>query len=81
MKRHRTDLVSLIFGLVFLVIAGEWLLAGRLNVDLPAVGWLAAVGADRGRRRRPGGGRPRPARRGAAGYRDGPQPRVTERLC
>jgi hypothetical protein len=43
MKKHRTDLVSLIFGLVFLVIAGEWLLAGRLNVDLPALGWLAAM--------------------------------------
>jgi hypothetical protein len=43
MKRHRTDLVSLIFGLVFLVIAGEWLLAGRMDVDLPALGWLAAL--------------------------------------
>jgi uncharacterized membrane protein HdeD (DUF308 family) len=43
MKRHRSDLVSLIFGLVFVLIAGWWVAARRLDVDLPALGWLAAA--------------------------------------
>jgi membrane-bound metal-dependent hydrolase YbcI (DUF457 family) len=43
MKRHRADLVSLIFGMAFLMIAGWWALARRVDVNLPAAGWLAAV--------------------------------------
>lgn len=73
MKKHRADLVSLVFGLVFLLIAVWWAVARRLDVNLPALGWLAAValivvgaaglvGAVRGPReeRTPADGQPRP---------------------
>jgi hypothetical protein len=41
-KPHRTDLVSLSFGLVFLAAAGLWL-AGRLvTLDARTVGWFVA---------------------------------------
>jgi hypothetical protein len=42
MKRHPADLVSLGFGLVFLVIAAAWAARGRYDVSWPAVGWVAA---------------------------------------
>jgi hypothetical protein len=44
MKRHRTDTVSLIFGLIFLIIVGWWLLGRTVNVGLPALAWMVAVG-------------------------------------
>jgi hypothetical protein len=43
MNRHRADLVSLVFGVVFVLIAARQVLAGWLDVKLPAVGWLAAA--------------------------------------
>ncbi|MFV2106960.1 MULTISPECIES: hypothetical protein [unclassified Micromonospora] len=75
MKRHRTDGVSLTFGLIFLLIAGWWLIAQSVNVPLPRVGWIVAggliligvlglVGALRSGRREP------PA--GTAGQDNGP---------
>ena len=42
MKRHRTDGVSLTFGLIFLMIALWWAAAQVVDVRLPALGWLAA---------------------------------------
>ncbi|WDZ85255.1 hypothetical protein [Micromonospora cathayae] len=41
MKAHRTDLLSLAFGLLFLVIAAWWLLAQLLGLVVP-LGWLLA---------------------------------------
>lgn|SRR5690606_22775545 len=42
MKAHRTDGVSLVFALMFLALAGWWLLAQFLDLSLPAVGWFVA---------------------------------------
>lgn len=42
MKAHRTDQVSLVFALIFLAVAGWWLLAQILHLALPAVGWFLA---------------------------------------
>ena len=42
MRPHRTDGVSLSFGLIFLLIALWWALSRVVNVHLPAFGWLAA---------------------------------------
>jgi len=42
MKPHRADLVSLIFGVVFVLIAIRQAIVGWLDVDIPALGWLAA---------------------------------------
>jgi hypothetical protein len=44
MKPHRTDGVSLSFGLIFLGIVGWWLVEQVTDVHLPALGWLAAGG-------------------------------------
>jgi hypothetical protein len=44
MKSHRTDGVSLTFGVVFLVIAGWYLAARLVELDLPAMGWSVAGG-------------------------------------
>lgn len=43
MKRHATDAVSLVFGLIFLGIAFWWGLHRIATVNLP-VGWVIAVG-------------------------------------
>ena len=43
MKAHRTDGVSLSFGLVFLFITGWWVLTQFVTLALPAVGWMVAV--------------------------------------
>jgi hypothetical protein len=43
MKRHRTDVVSLVFGLIFLGIVGWWSLGRGLDFQLPAVGWVIAL--------------------------------------
>jgi hypothetical protein len=46
--RHRTDVVSLLFGLLFLGVAGWWAASYYLdwviNWDLPDVGWVLAGG-------------------------------------
>jgi hypothetical protein len=45
MRRHRTDAVSLGFGLLFLAIAGWWVLSRYLDlgIDVPHTGWVAAA--------------------------------------
>jgi uncharacterized membrane protein HdeD (DUF308 family) len=42
MKRHPTDVISLIFGLIFVGIAGWWLVARVSSIALP-VGWVVAI--------------------------------------
>ncbi len=44
MKRHSMDAVSLVFGLLFLAVAGWWVAARFLNLDwnVPNFGWIAA---------------------------------------
>lgn len=42
MRTHRTDLVSLAFGLIFLGIAVWWLVAQLVGFVAPAVGWFVA---------------------------------------
>jgi Na+-transporting methylmalonyl-CoA/oxaloacetate decarboxylase gamma subunit len=42
MKPHRTDGVSLSFGLLFLLIVLWWAVSQVATVRLPAVGWLVA---------------------------------------
>lgn len=46
MKRHRTDVVSLIFGLLFVALASWWATSYYLNWTLtwhvPNFGWIAA---------------------------------------
>ncbi|MFI5890648.1 phage holin family protein [Actinoplanes sp. NPDC051513] len=44
MKPHRTDGVSLSFGLIFLLVALWWALSRVVTIHLPAVGWLVAGG-------------------------------------
>lgn len=44
MKAHRTDGVSLVFALIFLGVAGWWLVAQVLDLNLPEVGWILAGG-------------------------------------
>jgi hypothetical protein len=44
MKPHRTDGVSLVFGLIFLAVAGWWLVAQTMHLALPAIGWFVAGG-------------------------------------
>ncbi|WJK42381.1 hypothetical protein O7608_08385 [Solwaraspora sp. WMMA2056] len=44
MKRHRTDAVSLTFGLIFSLVAGWWLVSRLVDVPLPQVGWVVAGG-------------------------------------
>lgn len=44
MKTHRTDGVSLTFGLIFLFIAGWWFLARGVHFNSPQIGWFLAGG-------------------------------------
>ncbi|GIM92742.1 phage holin family protein [Paractinoplanes toevensis] len=44
MKPHRTDGVSLSFGLIFLLVALWWALSRMMTIHLPAIGWLVAGG-------------------------------------
>jgi hypothetical protein len=44
MNRHRTDAVSLAFGAIFLLVAGWWLISRAVQITLPTVGWIAALG-------------------------------------
>ncbi|BCJ52275.1 hypothetical protein Asp14428_37500 [Actinoplanes sp. NBRC 14428] len=42
MKPHRTDGISLSFGLIFLLVAAWWAVSQVVTVRLPALGWLVA---------------------------------------
>jgi len=42
MRPHRTDGISLSFGLLFLLVAAWWAIAQVVTVHLPAAGWLVA---------------------------------------
>jgi hypothetical protein len=42
MKPHRTDGVSLSFGLIFLLVAFWWAVSRVVDLHLPALGWLVA---------------------------------------
>jgi hypothetical protein len=48
MRRHRTDLLSLLFGLLFLAVVGTWAGSSYLHWDvdweLPNLGWFVAGG-------------------------------------
>jgi len=42
MKPHRTDGVSLSFGVIFLLVALWWAVSRVIDIHLPAVSWLLA---------------------------------------
>jgi hypothetical protein len=42
MKPHRTDALSLTFGLLFLGVLVWWVLGRRMDVHLPRLGWIVA---------------------------------------
>jgi vacuolar-type H+-ATPase subunit I/STV1 len=42
MKPHRTDGVSLTFGLIFLAVVLFWGFARVITIDLAAIGWIVA---------------------------------------
>ena len=44
MKAHRTDSLSLFFGLVFLLIAAGYVVTAYSDLELPDVGWFIAGG-------------------------------------
>jgi hypothetical protein len=46
MKQHRADGVSLVFGLIFLIIAAWWAIGSLVDIDLniPNFGWVVAFG-------------------------------------
>ncbi|WP_250001225.1 hypothetical protein [Actinoplanes sp. M2I2] len=44
MRPHRTDGVSLSFGVLFLLVVAWWAVTRVVTVHLPAVGWLVAGG-------------------------------------
>ena len=44
MNRHRTDAVSLAFGAIFVLIAGFWLIGRSVQIGLPTLGWVVALG-------------------------------------
>lgn len=44
MKPHRTDLISLSFGLVFLAAAVLWVLTRVIDLGRPAIGWFVVAG-------------------------------------
>ena len=43
MKRHSTDLLSLVFGVIFLGVAGWWLAGQYVTVNVPHLGWITAA--------------------------------------
>ena len=43
MKRHSTDLVSFVFGVIFLAAAGWWLVSQFVHVDVPHLAWITAA--------------------------------------
>jgi hypothetical protein len=42
MKRHSLDVLSLVFGVIFLLVAGSWIIRRSTDVDLPGAGWFIA---------------------------------------
>lgn len=44
MKPHRTDSISLFFGLAFVIISLGFLAKVYLNLNLPSMGWFIAGG-------------------------------------
>jgi hypothetical protein len=44
MRPHRTDGVSLSFGILFLLVVAWWAVSRVMTLHLPAVGWLVAGG-------------------------------------
>lgn len=42
MKTHRTDGLSLAFGLVFLAAVGWWIFGRTVDIALPELGWFVA---------------------------------------
>jgi hypothetical protein len=42
MKRHSLDVLSLVFGLIFLLVAGSWIIRHSLSLDMPGPGWYVA---------------------------------------
>jgi hypothetical protein len=43
MKTHEPDMVSLIWGVLFLVVVAGWVLAKVVEIDLPSAGWIFAA--------------------------------------
>jgi hypothetical protein len=43
-KPHRTDLISLTFGLVFLAAATLWAITRVVDLGPPVIGWFAVAG-------------------------------------
>jgi hypothetical protein len=44
MKRHATDTVSLVFGIIFLAMVRLWLVGRSINIEVPHFGWVLALG-------------------------------------
>jgi hypothetical protein len=44
MTPHRTDRLSLGFGVLFLFFVVLWLFGSQINIDLPRAGWFVAGG-------------------------------------
>jgi hypothetical protein len=42
MKRHSLDVLSLVFGLIFLLVAASWITRHSLRVEMPDPGWYIA---------------------------------------
>ncbi len=42
MKSHRTDGLSLAFGLIFLAAVGWWFFGRTVDIALPQLGWFVA---------------------------------------
>lgn len=43
MKTHRTDGLSLAFGLIFVAAVGWWFFGRTVDIALPQLGWLVAA--------------------------------------
>jgi hypothetical protein len=43
MKRHDTDVVSLVFGIIFAAVTGWWLLLRWMGTAAPRGGWFVAA--------------------------------------
>lgn len=43
MKAHRTDVLSLVFGLIFLSAVGWWFFGRTVDLALPRLGWFLAA--------------------------------------
>jgi len=42
MNRHETDVLSLVFGVAFLVVAAVWVVAKVIDISWFSIGWLFA---------------------------------------